>query len=229
VSWRDIWAIPVLRTNLWAACLLYAEGTFNFYLLSFYMKYFPGNIFVNSVFFACSDLAAFFLAGVLLNCTSMKLTLRIASVAALAGGFMYLFLEASQPELLPAMVILSRIGQSMIFNTTLISVNRLFPTLFIANAYGICNFCAHIIACLSPFVAEIKNPYPFTFFVSFVMVALFSSFFLTQIDDKEAMKKGGCDIDVINNLGSRKAEKVDLYNLVKKSETLENEETFKLE
>jgi hypothetical protein len=61
------------------------------------------------------------------------------------------------------------------------------------------------------------------------MVALFSSFFLTQIDDKEAMKKGGCDIDVINNLGSRKAEKVDLYNPVKKSETLENEETFKLE
>lgn len=45
VSWRDIWAIPVLRTNLWAAALLYAEGTFNFYLLSFYMKYFPGNIF----------------------------------------------------------------------------------------------------------------------------------------------------------------------------------------
>jgi len=59
------------------------------------MKYFPGNIFVNSVYFACSDLAAFFLAGVLLNYTSMKLTLRVASVAALAGGFMYLFLEAS--------------------------------------------------------------------------------------------------------------------------------------
>jgi len=155
VNWRDIWAIPVLRTNLWAACLLYVEGTFNFYLLSFYMKYFPGNIFENSLYFAASDLCAFFLAGMLLHYTSMKLTLRLASVAALLGGFMYLFLEHSQPELQPAMIILSRLGQSMIFNTTLISVNRLFPTLFIANAYGICNFCAHIIACLAPFVAEI--------------------------------------------------------------------------
>ena len=148
VSWRDIWSIPVLRTNLWAAALLYAEGTFNFYLLSFYMKYFPGNIFENSVYFACSDLCAFFLAGVLLNYTSMKFTIRVASIAALIGGFMYLFLESSQPELQPAMIVLSRLGQSMIFNATLISVNRLFPTLLIANAYGICNFCAHIIACL---------------------------------------------------------------------------------
>lgn len=192
---------------MWAAALLYAEGTFNFYLLSFYMKYFPGNIFENSVYFACSDLTAFFLAGILLNYTTMKFTLRLASSAALIGGFMYLFLANSQPELLPAMIILSRIGQSMIFNTTLISVNRLFPTLFIANAYGICNFCAHIIACLAPFVAEITNPYPYCFFVSFVFLAVFSSFFLTQIDDKEAMKAGGCDLDEINNLGSRKVEK----------------------
>lgn len=79
----------------------------------------------------------------------------------------------------------------MIFNTTLICVNKLFPTLFIASAYGIVNFCAHTVACLSPFIAEIKNPYPFSFFCCFVLCAIFSSFFLTEIDDQMSLEDLG--------------------------------------
>lgn len=183
VSWRDIWAVPVLRTNLWSAALLYMEATFNFYLLTFYLKYFPGNIFSNSAYFACSDLIAFCLAGLLLKKLGMKISIRIAAALALTGGISYLFLSTID-DLVPFIICFSRIGQSMIFNTTLICVNRLFPTLFIANAYGIVNFCAHCIACLSPFVAEVKNPYPFIFFNVFVLTAIFSSFFLTEIDDQ---------------------------------------------
>jgi len=154
ISWRDIWAVPVLKTNLWAAALLYMEATFNFYLLTFYLKYFPGNVFSNSVYFACSDLLAFCLAGTFLNYTGMKTTIRCAATLALIGGIMYLTLSTHE-DLVPFIICMSRVGQSMIFNCTLICVNRLFPTLFIANAYGIVNFCAHCIACFSPFVAEV--------------------------------------------------------------------------
>jgi len=45
-------------------------------------------------------------------------------------------------------------------------------------------------------------------------LALFSSFFLTQIDDLEAMKAGGCDMDVINNLGNKKVEQAEKYDNV---------------
>ena len=40
--------------------------TFNFYLLTFSMKYFPGNIFGNSLAFAFSDVIAFILSGFLI-------------------------------------------------------------------------------------------------------------------------------------------------------------------
>jgi hypothetical protein len=162
------------------------EATFNFYLLTFYLKYFPGNIFSNSVYFACSDLIAFCLAGLGLKYLGMKTSIRCASALALTGGLSYMFLSTIE-DLVPVIICLSRIGQSMIFNTTLICVNKLFPTLFIANAYGIVNFCAHCVACLSPFIAEIKNPYPFSFFCCFVLTAIFSSFFLTEIDDQMDM------------------------------------------
>lgn len=93
ITWRDIWMVPVLKQNLWSAVLLYMEGTFNFYLLTFYMKYFPGNLFTNSVYFACSDLVAFVGAGVLLKYVGMKHSIRIASTLALIGGLSYLFLS----------------------------------------------------------------------------------------------------------------------------------------
>jgi K+-sensing histidine kinase KdpD len=77
----------------------------------------------------------------------------------------------------------------MIYNTTLICVNRLFPLLFVASAYGILNFCAHTVACLAPFVAEIHDPLPFIAFVTLVFVAVLSSTFLVEVKEQEAMKE----------------------------------------
>ena len=73
----------------------------------------------------------------------------------------------------------------MIFNTTIIAVNRLFPTVYVSTAYGVVNFCAHLYACLAPFVAEVKNPYPFIMFVAMIGVAIFTSFMLTELSDKK--------------------------------------------
>lgn len=180
VSWRDIWAVKVLRTNLWAAILIYSEASFNFYLLTFYLKYFPGNLFENSTYFACSDLLAFVLAGVFMQFTTMKTSIRIGAVIGAIGGLMYIFMSENL-TLLPFMICMARVGQSIIFNTAIISVNRLFPTTLVATAYGVVNFFAHMIACLAPFVAEIKNPYPFLVFEVLLGIAIFSSFFITEI------------------------------------------------
>lgn len=109
VSWRDIWAVPVLRQNLWAAILLYCEGTFNFYLLTFYIKYFPGNLFVNNLYFACSDLIAFFMAGTMLHYLSLKTAIRVGATIAFIGGVLYMTTSQVQ-DLIPIMVCFSRMG-----------------------------------------------------------------------------------------------------------------------
>jgi len=137
-----------------ASCLIYSEASFNFFLLTFYFKYFPGNLFENSVYFACSDLLAFVLAGLFLNFTSIKSTIRIGSLVGFLGGILYLILS-NKVELVPMMLSMARVGQAIIYITIIISINRLFPTLYVSTAYGIVNFCAHLFACLSPFVAEI--------------------------------------------------------------------------
>lgn len=75
-----------------ATCIIYAEGMFNFYLLTFYLKYFPGNIYENSVYIALSNLTAFALVGVLLSYTSMKVTMRIGAILSSVGGLLYLLM-----------------------------------------------------------------------------------------------------------------------------------------
>jgi membrane protein CcdC involved in cytochrome C biogenesis len=100
---------------------------FNFYLLTFYLKYFPGNIYTNSVYIALSNLVAFALVGILLSYTSMKVTMRIGVLLGSVGGMLYLLLT-EKDKLVPLMLCLARIGQSMIFNSMLISVNKIFPT-----------------------------------------------------------------------------------------------------
>ena len=101
--------MPILRQNLWAAILLYCEGTFNFYLLTFYIKYFPGNLFVNNLYFACSDLIAFFMAGTMLHYLSLKTAIRVGATIAFIGGVLYITTSQVQ-DLIPIMVCFSRMG-----------------------------------------------------------------------------------------------------------------------
>jgi hypothetical protein len=72
----------------------------------------------------------------------------------------------------------------MIINTATVCLTRLFPTQYVATAYGVVNFISHLFACLSPFIAEINNPYPFIVFEGLVCVAIFTSFVLTEIPSK---------------------------------------------
>jgi hypothetical protein len=72
--------------NLLASIVLYMEATFNYYLLSFYLKYFPGSIFENAGIFALSDFGAFIIAGVVLKLVSIPNAFRIALSIAFTGA-----------------------------------------------------------------------------------------------------------------------------------------------
>ena len=177
-----------MKTNLWAACLLYSEASFNFYMLTFYLKYFPGNIFQNSFCFAISDLCAFVLAGVALKTTTIQNGIRFAVCIAFSGGLLYLCLS-EQPKIVPVVICLARVGQTMIFNISVMAVSRLFPTQYVSTAYGCTNLVAHVFACLSALVAEIPNPLPFLIFECLLVVAALMTFKITEVNSIEHKSK----------------------------------------
>lgn len=115
-----------------ASCFTWLFASFNFYLITFYLKYFPGNIFVNSLFFAAADAIAFSSSGIFLQKVTVTTGQTIANTIGLTGGLLYLFLyDKDIPSwVIPMIVCISRIGGAMNFNIGYVSVGRLFPTEF---------------------------------------------------------------------------------------------------
>lgn len=118
------------------------------------MKYFPGNIFENSISFAVSDMIAYTISGSILKVTNTSRTLMLSYSVSIVGGTLYLIFHQKE-SLIPIFIILSRVGNAMSFNTVYVTNNKLFPTKFVATTYGIANLVSHTLAVGAPLVSEI--------------------------------------------------------------------------
>ena len=157
-------------------------SSFNFYMLTFFLKYFPGNIFENSLCFACSDLLAFTLSGVVIKYTRVTNGFRLAFIISSVGAILYLLFQKER-SFIPIFVCLCRIGVTMAFNLGYISVPRLFPIKFQSTVYAVVNFFAHLIACIGPVVAEMDQPIPFIAFISAVGISVIAVQALSELDN----------------------------------------------
>ena len=124
---RNLWYDSLLRKNLVFATILWVVNIFDYYLVIFYFKHFPGNIFTNTVAFALADIFSYVTSGVLLKKTSMKVTLILGYTIKVLSGFCFLILY-DLSYLIPFIIIASRIGMGMVGSTTFVTNNRLFPT-----------------------------------------------------------------------------------------------------
>jgi hypothetical protein len=151
---------------------------FNFYLIVFYLKYFPGSIYENSIWFALSDFFSFLISGTVLKKTgSPNRTLVLSFGLSALGALIYLFFFWDL-RLVPIFILASRMGNSMAFNTVYVSNNRFFPTRYLASTYGIVNFVSHLVAVFAPLLAEVSNPYPFVVFLGNSVAGIVASLFL---------------------------------------------------
>eukprot|EP00347_Sterkiella_histriomuscorum_P021446 403333947 len=171
----------ILRSNLVFSSFIWCSIMFNYYILAFYIKYFPGNVYENTLALVFSDLVAYIISGSALKRISMKKTLVLAQLFSLLGSLLYLFLY-QELYLVPIIIVLCRFGNSMSFNTLYVGNNRLFPTQFLATTFGLVNFVSHMLAVGAPLVAEINDPYPFFVFLGNAGVALISCFFLIEVN-----------------------------------------------
>ena len=181
VSVKKIMADKILRHNLLASCILWLFASFNFYMITFYLKYFPGNIFQNSICFALSDMAGFFLAGVLLKAMRTGRALRFSYLISSFGGLFYMLFGKTYPAFLPLFICCVRVGCTMSFNIGYISVPRLFPTRYVSLVYAITNVVAHVFACFAPLVAEVPDPTPFLCLMMALVCMLVTSYYVVEL------------------------------------------------
>lgn len=108
---------------------LWSANMFNNYMLGFYVKYFPGNIFINSMYFALADIFAYVLSGVIIKRVAIKKSFFIIYAIMLSGSVFYLFFFWYDP-LVPVFIMLSEVGVSMSFNVMYCTNKKLYPIEF---------------------------------------------------------------------------------------------------
>ena len=166
----------------------------NYYILAFYLKYFPGNVFTNSFTMGFSDIISYLIAGYVLKYLGFKKSVVVSLLTAGLGAVLYLFFFHVS-FMIPVFIVLCRIGNSMLLNIMYMTNSTLFPTQFVSSSFGILNFISHVFAVSAPIFSELPYPYPFFIYMINCVGALVSSMFLRQItkeneqDDKEGKEE----------------------------------------
>ena len=190
-TFNDLWSNQRLKINLISSCCIWLLSSFNFYLITFYLKSFPGSIYLNSACFAGADMIAFLTSGIVLNRVTIRQGLSFSYSISMISGLFYLLIfkqaensDVVKNQVIPIVIGFCRIGGSMSFNIGYISVARLFPTEFVSTVFGIVNFVSHIITIGAPMVAELSQPIPMTVFMLNAFVAIFAAMGLVEISKK---------------------------------------------
>lgn len=188
-----------IRLNVILMSFSWLASSFNYYMVAFLLKYFPGNVYINSAVSALSEVAAIMLSGLLYEKLGVKKSFILSYGIAVIGGIGIIVFEYSNHFfqttttvvgglLFPTLVLLAKFGISAAFTINYLCNLDLFPVLFASTAYGFCNFLARGFTILSPQVAEIQSLLPMLLFTFFSLVAMLTSTCLRVIPQRQEAK-----------------------------------------
>eukprot|EP00347_Sterkiella_histriomuscorum_P006274 403353395 len=171
---------PSILYNLILMIMNWCAASFTFYLLSFFIKYMPGDIFVNSI---VSGLCCFSLLmeGPIQKKLSTKVGQSISFALGLiaAVGICFFDKHTNQVVLYSLVLLIAKSGAELAFAFVTLIHLELFPTSFLVTSYGICNIFCRMVTMFAPIVAEIPNPMvPLTFLIGLNLVGVVGSIIL---------------------------------------------------
>ena len=167
---------------------MWSASTFNYYLMTFFLKYIPGNLYINTVIANASEVLAYAASGYLMNIMGIKISYLTGFTVATAGGLLLIFLFGVT-SVMPVFVLLAKFGVSFAFNISYLGTPQLFPVVLTGTAFGICNVFARFSAVMSAPVAEIPDPVPMVIF-TFLSVVPGVLSLLLRVNKPEKKEKG---------------------------------------
>ena len=138
--------------------MFWTTSSFDYYLLTFLLKYIPGNIYVNTTVSCLSEITANTTSGIVMKVIGIKYSFLIAYCVATLGGLCMTFFF-SVDSAMAVFVLLSKFGIAFAFNTAYLSTPMVFPVILTSTAFGICNVVARFSTIASPSVTRAA---PFT-------------------------------------------------------------------
>jgi hypothetical protein len=157
--------------------VIWSVASFNYYLITFYMKYVPGDIFINSTIGCFAELFGDILSAVLLQWFGYKLAFIISFILAGVGGFCIGMVSTGGVGI-AFFVLWAKFGISFAFNLSYLTMPLLFPVDITSTCLGVVNVFARFLTIISPVAAEWAEPTPMVIWTALCFLAIISTVFL---------------------------------------------------
>ena len=163
-SLKELFQTKLYRRNLFLLIIIWSFCTFSFYLVPYYLDTLPGNLFLLSSSTAMAEIIASFISLAIANKFETRKSVALFAFISCFSTIGIILLSSlyKGTSQIPDAVgyLIQYTGFVTTFNMVYVIVNELFPTLYVATAYGACNIIGRAVAVSSPLVARVNPPWP---------------------------------------------------------------------
>ena len=96
--------------------IFWTTSSLNYYLMIFYLKYIPGNIYVNTTLSCVADLLGYTGSGIVMDKFGVKLSFIISFLLASVGGLFLVIFFNAEGALIAIFVLFAKSGIALAFN-----------------------------------------------------------------------------------------------------------------
>ena len=165
--------------------MAWSASSFCFYIIGFYIKYIPGNVFANVISTSVADAVSSIAVGIIVQYVGAKKTMLLSFAVAAVGG-LALIMAGNEPQLILYMMFITRFGINCAFSLCYIITAEYFPPIVCSRVFGICNIFARVSTILSPLIAELTPPLPMATYVLICTIMMVASTCLTKNEQADA-------------------------------------------
>ena len=173
-SLKELFTSALFRRNLIIMVTIWSFCAFAFFLVPFYMSVLEtSNMFLMSLALALAEIISSVICISFIHGRDLRRQLSLYFFLTCLGAifimtFKMIYKGSNEyPEAIGFLVLY--VGVMTSFDLVYLIVNELFPTIYLATAYGFCNTVGRGITILSPLVANEPDPVPM------MVLAVFSS------------------------------------------------------
>ena len=166
--------------NLVLMSVVWASSTFTYYMVGFYIKYIPGDIYTMVIVSSTAELVACFLSGILSTLLGTKKCLFVSFLCGGVFGVALVFIPPSMNMVIISCLMLTKLGVSSAFNLCFLVTAEYFPTMYSSSVFGACNVFARVMAIFAPLIAEVPAPVPMMVYACFCFLSMVGTTMLTK-------------------------------------------------
>lgn len=175
---RELLKNKVYLKNLIIMTVIWSFGSFAFFFIPFYLDSLGGNTYLFAIFSGAAELLASLACILVTRFLTLKQALTGFCIISIVSSFVIIFVYGGNDIYVAILILFANFGITSTFDVAYLINAELFPTIFLATAYGCCDIFGRFITITSPIVVKLEHPAPLIILVIFGAIAAVLSTFL---------------------------------------------------